>query len=532
VAYGQLPKDLSLAEFRQFRDYIHQHSGIFMEESKRDSLRLSLVTRATRVGAESWDLYFEALSHDEAEFKELMSLVTINETSFFRFPAQFETLRSSVLPEIIGERTGDNRTIRFWSAGCSTGEEPYSIAMTWADSGFDAMGWQAQIVGTDVSAKALSAAKAGLYPARSLLNVPDDVVRRHFVKAEASFRVGPHVRSLVDLEYHNLIKEPYPLAFTGNFDVIFCRNVTIYFRLESTRRVVANLYRALNEGGYLFIGHSETLGSINDHFELVELGGIFLYRKPRASIRASRPAPKTSRQAPPAVARTVPGSGAGAPSTGARGDRARGKSSETGSDAHRRTERAARRPRAVATPEVHAPAPAPTPAQEGLTAARDLLSAGSAKEALEAVDAMLAASPHDAEAHLFAAQLTADAGDYERALVECQKALAINPLLPGARYVLGLIHHREGDLIRAISELKKTVYIDPDFALAHLTLGNLYKGEGRFAEACRAYENALRALYKAPEGGWTQYLGGWKADVVLRTCERSLLECRKAIGTA
>ena len=112
------------------------------------------------------------------------------------------------------------------------------------------------------------------------------------------------------------------------------------------------------------------------------------------------------------------------------------------------------------------------------------------------------------------------------------QALAINPLLAGARYVLGLIYQRQGDVVRAVGELKKTIYIDPDFALAHLNLGNIYKTQGKYEQACRQYENALGALRKDPDGPWTQYLGGWQADVVLRTCERSLIECRKALGTA
>jgi chemotaxis protein methyltransferase CheR len=98
--------------------------------------------------------------------------------------------------------------------------------------------------------------------------------------------------------------------------------------------------------------------------------------------------------------------------------------------------------------------------------------------------------------------------------------------------VLGIIHQRQGDTVRAISELKKTVYIDPEFALAHMNLANIYKAQGKFDLAVRAYDNALRSAHKDPEGPWTLYLGGWKADVVLRTCERSLLECRKAMGAA
>lgn len=551
---GGVPKDLTLAEFRQFRDYIHQHSGIFLEESKRDSLRISLVARATRLGIEEWDLYFEQLAHDETEFKELMNLVTINETSFYRFPGQFEVLARRVLPEIARSRSGDNRLMRMWSAGCSTGEEPYTIAMTWFDAGMEQAGFRAEVLGTDVSTKALAIAKAGLYPARALLNLPKDVVRRHFVEVDGSYRVAQHVRRLVDFSYHNLIKEPYPLTFSGGLDVIFCRNVTIYFKLESTKRVVSNLFSALNEGGYLFIGHSETLSSISDELELVELDGVFVYRKPyrvfvpphiapashhtggrgegvgsqpRSAPVLGRPGRERAGQERRSAARTPSGAGE-------RGPLGRGRPGQVAEGgAVRRAVPPAEPDPAGVDGAGAVPTSSLTPgAMDPIERARAHMAEGRPAEALAVVQDLLATQRGNTEAILVAAQVHADSGDLTQAIAACHAALAIDPLLPGARYILGLIHLRQNDTVRAVSELKKTVYIDADFALAHLALGNIYKGEGRMHEAARAYDNALRALNSAPEGSWTQYVGGWKADVILRTCERSLLECRKVTGTA
>jgi chemotaxis protein methyltransferase CheR len=302
------------------------------------------------------------------------------------------------------------------------------------------------------------------------------------------------VRGLVDFGYHNLIKEPYPLALMGNWDVIFCRNVTIYFRLESTRRVVQNFHNSLNDGGYLFVGHSETLTTISDRFDPVEIGGVFLYRKSPTRRVHALPLPS------------------------------------------RKDLRVQRSVRATVPPVARQPIPVPQPLEvdpgDLLTAARAHVAAGRPTEALAEVEALLLLESDNTEARLLAAHVFADAGDYARALRECQSALDVNPLLPGARYLLGVIHQRQGNLSGAIGELKKTIYIDPDYALAHLNLGNIHKGEGRFGDACRDYDNALRALGKNPEGEWTLFLGGWTADVVLKTCERSLLECRKATGTA
>jgi chemotaxis protein methyltransferase CheR len=499
---GDLSKDLSIEEFRRFRDLIHRHSGIYLEESKLDSLRISLVTRATRLGYGTLNDYYDALGRDEREFNELLNLVTINETSFFRFPAQFDALRDSVVPEIMARKEPGDRDLRVWSAGCSTGEEPYSIAMALLDTGITASGWKPQVLGTDVSTTALARAKSGVYGKRAMMNITPDIISRHFERTmSGDYRVNDRVRSIVDFGYQNLIKEPYPLSLMGNWDIIFCRNVTIYFRIESTRRVVRNFFDSLNEGGYLFIGHSETLTSISDDFEAVEVGGVFLYRKkpapPRRLVRpdaaAARPARSVSRSA---FGRSEPAS-VSAPVS-----------------AHPSGEDPALGIEAV------------------LERARKDLKEGRPDRVVEAAGSILDADPNNAEAHLLLGYVHADTGDYERALAECHKALAIDPLLPVPRYILGIIYQRQGDFVRAISELKKTVYIDADFALAHLNLANIYKSQRQFDAAAKEYENALKALKENPEGGWTEFSGGFQADLLARTCERSLLECRKATGRA
>ncbi len=521
----QLSKDLTLADFMRFRDYIHQHSGIWLEESKLDSLRISLYARATRLELTTWDDYFATLSRDDAEFRELMSLITINETSFFRFPQQFDSLRTHVLPEIMGDQIGENRIVRVWSAGCSTGEEPYTIGMALFDSGIETLDWRYEVMGTDVSTKALGVARGATYPGRALGGLATETVNRHFVRVgDDEYRVAPHVRKHVDFGYHNLIKEPYPLSLMGNWDIIFCRNVTIYFRLESTRRVVSNFYNSLNEGGYLFIGHSETLTSITDQFEPVEVGGVFLYRKSRREKRwqgfsAAGPQFVTGPATEAVRGRRSPAV-APAPQPTEREDQRAA-----------RQERMARREQERRTAAEEAAAGASSVA-DFLQLAREKFAEGQPDEVVRLLDIVLTADRGNADAHLLAAYVHADSGDYDAALAACTRALAVNPLLPGARYILGVIYQRQGDVVRAVSELKKTIYIDADFALAHLNLGNIYRQQGRFDAAAREYENALRALYANPEGEWVHFLGGWKADVLLRTCERSLIECRKAMGIA
>lgn len=511
-------KDLSVEEFRRFRDLIHRHSGIYLEESKLDSLRISLVARLTRLGYATFSEYYDALGRDEQELNELLNLITINETSFFRFPAQFDALRNIVAPEIAGRKSGSRSDLRVWSAGCSTGEEPYSIAITLLEAGLDLVGWKPHVLGTDVSTRALATAKTGIYSERAMINVPRHVVDRYFDRtASGDYRVNEQVRKMVDFGYQNLVKEPYPLSIMGNWDIIFCRNVTIYFQIDSTKRVVSNFYDSLNEGGYLFIGHSETLAGINEDFEPVEVGGVFLYRKPeKARVRVR---------------------GFVAPHAGIsshRGDEHRSRARRKPvfkTDEDRRGEgvRADRpnRSQALASGDGKTGDVAAT-----LERARRDLSEGHPERVREVVSRVLEIDPNNAEAHLMLAYVHADIGDYEEALAACHRALAINPLLPAARYILGIIYQRRGDSVRAISELKKTVYIDADFALAHLNLANIYKAQRRFDAAAKEYTNALKALNKSPNGDWTEYSGGFQADLLIQTCERSLIECRKAAGTA
>ena len=463
--------------------------------------------------------YFEVLSRDEDEFKELMNLVTINETSFFRFPAQFDALRDRVIPEILENKPAVSRSFRVWSAGCSTGEEPYSISMTLLDSALEARGMRSEVLGTDVSTQALDRAKAGVYPAKALASLSQNTVQRWFDPVKGGHRPRARARDIVAFSYHNLIKEPYPVVFAANWDIVFCRNVTIYFRPDSTRRVVNNFYESLNPGGYLFIGHSETLTSISDRFEPVEVGGVFLYRKPR-STPAVFPSAYAAKPVRAERTRTadLPRSGVLGQSLG-------------------------RTDRRQATPEnrlrsVPAPPPAPSgaapeagsePAEiDALVAeAHELLERAEPARARSVADLALAKDGRHVGALLARAHANADSGDFEAAIADANEALAINPLLAPARYILGIIYLRQDDAPRALAEFKRTIYIDRDFVLAHFNVANLYRAQGAYDDACREYENSLRALYLSPSGEWTAFLGGFKPDLLAKTCERSLIECRK-----
>lgn len=489
-------KDLSVADFERVRDHVHEHSGIYIEDSRFDSLRISLVTRATRLGLSGFAEYFARLARDDEEFRELMNLVTINETSFMRFPGQFEVLRRDVIPELMA-RTAASRVLRVWSAGCSTGQEAYSIAMTLLDSGAAAAGWSLEVLGTDVSTRALTVARDAVYPARALHGLADDLVARHFEPVgDDRYRVSEAVRRLATFRYHNLIKEPYPLSLFGEWHVIFCRNVTIYFKVESTRRVVGNFRECLVPGGYLFVGHSETLTSITDAFETVEKDGVFLYRRPSETHRLRGEEGEGSLRMPhaPSVAAGPQSARAAASPTTGRLDRVR----RIG---------------------------------ELVDEGRVALAAGRTTEAHRLARDIGVLDPADPRSPLLDARAWAEEGDLDAAMTACERALATNPLMAPARYLYGVVQMRRGDLEAAERELRRTVYIDAGFALAYLNLATLMTSQERWAEGCEMFEQAARAARAAPDGVWTGFLGGFDVEVFVRTAERGLIECRKASGT-
>ena len=505
---SNLKKDLTAEEFWRFRDWIHQHSGIYLEDTRTDALRISLVARATRLGFDEYSEYFELLEADEAEFRELMNLVTINETSFFRFPAQFDALRDLVIPEILETKSRGSHAFRVWSAGCSTGEEPYTVAMTLLDSSLDAESYRREVLGTDVSTQALDRAREAVYPARALGNLSQSVAQRWFEPVAGGHRPIEPVRRLVDFSYHNLVKEPYPLSLLGNWDVIFCRNVTIYFRMESTRRVIDNLFESLNPGGYLFVGHSETLATISDRFESVQRGGVYLYRKPLR--RRSFPVSDGTR--PATLVRGIPAA-AGAldplrlPATTHRAG----------------TARTVQRPAAAARPDV-----APRAGASDLAdAAYAALGQGRPGEALKLAARALEVDPRNADALLVRAYAHADAGDFSAAIEEANAALAIDPQQASACYVLGIIGQQQGDLDEALRQFGRTLAIEPEFVLAHFNSANIHRSRGEYEEASRDYELTLRTLYVNPTGAWALFLGGFRNDLLAKTCELSLIECRR-----
>ncbi len=218
----------------------------------------------------------------ESELRNLLNLVTVTETCFFRDASQFRLLRDYIVPTLISARSKNedrSKKICIWSAGCSSGEEAYSIAITLDDMGLYQAhpDWTVEIIGTDLNSEALEKARRGVYTARAVRNVEGRLLDEYFVGDGKTFVLKDAIRGRVNFEFGNLTRTPMPS--TGRQDVVFCKNVAIYFSGDVTRKLIGGIRDTLAPGGFLLLGHAESLWQVSEDFSLVEHDHAFCYRK-------------------------------------------------------------------------------------------------------------------------------------------------------------------------------------------------------------------------------------------------------------
>lgn len=270
---------LSEHEVSEICALIEQRSGILFDDSRERffSLRLREHMAAKKL-AHGADL-LRALRSSNVEYDALVERLLTQETSFFRYPSVFHALEKKVLREMHMKKFWENpRSLRIWSAGCASGEEPYTIAMTVCDSLEFAEAWNIHILATDISRAALQHAERGLYPARELEALNPKQKEAHFTKMDGQFMVRPKIRNLVSFAQMNLAQAVY----MGRFDIIFCMNVMIYFSEERRTALLQRFYEYLEPGGYLFVGHAESVAKAGLKFNTFVHGDCILYHKPIA----------------------------------------------------------------------------------------------------------------------------------------------------------------------------------------------------------------------------------------------------------
>jgi chemotaxis protein methyltransferase CheR len=452
---------LTDSQFAAIAALLHETAGLSFDETRRESLAFSIAERMRATSSPDVTAYLDLL-HGPAAATErqcLLDEVTIPETHFFRNPPQIRALRKHVLPELLRQAAGTRR-LRIWSAGCSTGEEPYTVAMLLRELLPTYAGWDIKVVATDISNRALTAAKAGRYTGRSLVMTdPLDLARWFVVDAvSGDYVVRDEVRDLVEFRHHNLVTDGPPFE-PGELDLVLCRNVTIYFDRDTTRSLMTRLHSRLRDGGYLFLGHAETLWHISEEFSLASLGDAFVYRRldarPEKVRRSILPDRRTEAELLPMLV-----------------DRRRTNAERRGTRAPAGRVRSAPR---VATPR---------PPIDPLRAVRSAVAAGRYAEAVDVAADVTTATPLRADAH----------------------------------YLQGLALTNLGRDAEALVALRKAVYLDPQQGFAHFLLAGALERSGEPRAAARSYRAASALLGRRPADSVAEELGGRSVAELAQLC--------------
>ncbi len=450
--------DLSL-----FSRLVRDRSGLALHGSRLEDLERAIGRTLAATGLEDPAALYRLLRDPDAggpALRILVSAITIGETHFFRHRPQMEALERRVLPDLIGRRREDRR-LRIWSAGCSTGEETYSLAILLRRALPDIADWDVTVLGSDIDVEALEKARRGAYGPWSFREVPPDLESRYFVRTGRDRQILRTIREMVTFEYLNLAEDVYPSLLNGTLavDLIVCRNVLIYFDRPTIDRVVTGFHRALTDGGWLVVGPAEPSQDTFRLFDVHNLPGTTAYQKPLGDDRGRAPfrAPDVVASPP---ARLVPD---GPPKSAG---------------------------------EERSVAPAMPPDEEG--------------------DADTAT----AEAAYSTARLYANRLELDLALQWVETAIARAPLFAAAHHLHALVLQEQEQRDRALDALRRCIYADPDFVMGHFAMAGLLETFGRRQRALRSLDVAAGLLHSRDDADPVEGGDGMTAGRLRRLVEQ------------
>jgi len=412
-----------------------------------------------------------------SQIELLASHLTVGETYFFRDPDSFGVLEREILPTLAAERRDTHQGLRLWSAGCCTGEEAYSLAITCLRAIPDAPAWNIAVLGTDINPRFLAKAEVGTYGEWSFRGAPTWLKSDFFVPAgQKTLSVRPEVKRLVSFGHLNLALDPYPTlsSRTNAMDVIFCRNVLMYFTPIHQQKVVAALHKCLVEGGYLFVNPAEAGAPFQPWFTPEHRGNCFLFRKSPAAPAATfiPPADAPAFLSPPFEPDTPVPEQIFSP---------------------------------YPTPEPPQPplelqAPPSSPPQDRFEAILQLLREGRAEEGMTKLATIAEQEPQQARAPITLARFLANQGRLEEALAWCRKTTQAAPTEIAGHYLTGTILQELSKDTEAVTAFGRVLYLDQNFILAHHALGGLYQRLGRGKESAKHFRLALDLAEARPAG--------------------------------
>jgi chemotaxis protein methyltransferase CheR len=508
------------AAIERFRVVVARWLGLHFDETRLASLAEVLVRRSesSRMGVDAYLGRLERLERrgpTPADIQALAQEVTVGETYFFRNIDQFHAFATVALPERLVVRSAA-RTLRILSVGCASGEEAYSLAMVVRERLADPS-WEVSIVGVDVNPAMLEKARIGRYSTWSLRETPPDIQRRWFQSVGREHVLDRSIRESVRFEERNLANEDPDLWPPGVYDVVFCRNVLMYFTPETACAVVTRMSHALAPSGYLFLGHAETLRGLSQDFHLCHTHDTFYYRRRDGTRATSAPPP-------------APRDGC-AGSVGAQPRRLPMAVAESGWTATwiDAVERSSARILALSEGTALSPQPTAAPARapasgqtQHLGRAIELLEREKFGEALEFLAGLPRQATPDHEALLLRAALLTHSGQLAAAESACRELQSLDEMSAGAHYLFALCREAAGDRDAATEHHRVAAYLDPDFAMPHLHLGRLARRAGDARDAQRELRRALVLLAREDAARILLFGGGFSREALTYLCSAEL----------
>jgi chemotaxis protein methyltransferase CheR len=491
-------KEIDETVLAEFRSLAARRLGLWFDHHRRDFLADLLRERATARGGDP-AAYLQMLAGGglPGEWGALAGLLTVAETYFLRGGDHFRTLVETVLPER-RQQSPVSQPLRLLSAGCSTGEEAYSLAILLRENPAALGGRPVEITGVDINRQALEKARAGRYSEWALRETPPEIRAKYFRATPAEYVLDPGIVAMVSFQERNLAEPNLDLWQPGRFDVVFCRNVLMYFVPATAVATVARIQQALTPGGCLFLGHAETLRGLSQAFHLRQVHGAFYYQL-REEGEAVPPA-----LAPPPLAALPP-----------RVEEPVGATSWMDAIG-----RASARIATLAALPSRRPAPlaAPAPAVGGVHRVLDLHQQERFSDALAHLQSLPAGASPDADLQVLQAMLLVNCGRLAEAEALCRPLLGSDELNAGVHYVAALCRESAGDLAAASEHDAAAAYLDPSFAMPRFHLGLICKRLGRASDALAHFEAALALLVKEDPARLLLFGGGFSRETLVQAC--------------
>ncbi|MCL1468304.1 CheR family methyltransferase [Argonema galeatum] len=487
------------ALIQRFIELISTNTGLHVREQDRESLAKTILARLKLLRLSSPEDYYQLLEpHTEQnesfgetpskrEWRELTRLLTTGESYFFRDKGQFALLKNRILPQLIESKNkeinikgGDKKTLRLWSAGCSTGEEPYSLAILLYELLPDLDNWNILILGTDLNQKAIEKAKHGIYSPWSFRLVEPHLQMQYFARRQTEWKVDENIRKMVRFSYGNLVKDNFPNLSSDihNMDIIVCRNVFVYFKFKAISIVMKKFYNTLAPGGCLITGHTELYGQDIGRFQVKVLPESVLYERSKNSQFEPSKSVRYDVNLRESVQRT---------SNPSNTDPQLAKSAKTIAI---NIPNFAKQLTRVETEALFDK----TRKNDVLIRAEKLFARKAYADAIKQAEQVILLHPHNFGAYYLLAQAYANLGEHNKATYYCSLALEIDSLSVLPCYLLAHIAEEKGDIEKAKFYLKRIIYLAPSSISAYLELGFLYKREGNGTRAGKMLAVAVELL--------------------------------------